>query len=249
METESRALSGSGQPKRYGYRIVVATTGVLVLLCLCLSVLPSVDSHPASMRTQCRNNLKQIGLALHDYHDEHGCFPPAYTQDENGRRLHSWRTLILPYMDHGRLFEQVDLSKPWDHPANREVRKQCPAAYRCPKAELAAGQTSYKVVVGKDTVFPRNGQTRSIDDIADGTSFTVCVVETTADHAVHWMNPRGDDALEFLSVLPDSPDLAHTNALFVDGSVDSLTSPTHTNVLAALTTISGGEELDYADWE
>jgi len=47
---------------------------------------------------QCKNNLKQIGLAFHDYHDKFGSFPPAYTVDSNGRLLHSWRSLLLPYL-------------------------------------------------------------------------------------------------------------------------------------------------------
>ncbi len=75
---------------------IIAIIGIgLVLLVL---LMPFSRGREAPRRTQCKNNLKQIGLAFHNYHDDHGVFPPAYTVDENGTRLHSWRTLILPYL-------------------------------------------------------------------------------------------------------------------------------------------------------
>ena len=61
-------------------------------------------------RSQCKNNLKQIGLALHNYHETYGAFPPAYTVDADGKRLHSWRTLILPYLDQAPLYDKIDFS-------------------------------------------------------------------------------------------------------------------------------------------
>ncbi|MEZ6144785.1 MAG: DUF1559 domain-containing protein [Planctomycetaceae bacterium] len=59
---------------------------------------PLVSQPRSSRHLQCKNNLKQIMLALHNYHDDFGTFPPAYTVDENGKRMHSWRTLIWPYL-------------------------------------------------------------------------------------------------------------------------------------------------------
>ncbi|HEY4260168.1 MAG TPA: DUF1559 domain-containing protein, partial [Schlesneria sp.] len=70
----------------------------------------------AARRTQCKNNLKLIGLALYNYHDLYGAFPPAYTVDRHGKQLHSWRTLILPFLDQMPLYQKIDLSKPWDDP-------------------------------------------------------------------------------------------------------------------------------------
>ena len=91
--------------------------GILVAL-----LLPAVSAaREAARRTQCMNHLKQVALALHNYHDVFQAFPPAYTVDEDGKPLHSWRTLILPYLEQAALYEQIDLSKPWDAPENRHL--------------------------------------------------------------------------------------------------------------------------------
>ena len=60
-------------------------------------LLPDIGrhSHEPSRRMQCSNHLKQIGIALHNYHDVYGSFPPAYVADANGKPMHSWRVLIL----------------------------------------------------------------------------------------------------------------------------------------------------------
>ena len=60
------------------------------------------------------NNIRNITLALLNYADTHKAFPPAYTVDANGNRLHSWRTLLLPYLDQQSLYESIDFSKPWN---------------------------------------------------------------------------------------------------------------------------------------
>ena|SRR5271157_353196 len=75
----------------------------LALLCLtCLIgmlVLPAVNNVHDGYRGSCLNRLLEIGLALHRYHQANGCFPPAYIADKNGKPMHSWRVLILPYME------------------------------------------------------------------------------------------------------------------------------------------------------
>ena len=78
-------------------RALFEVCAVIVLgFCLISLILPAM-SYPrkAVWRAQCRNNLKQIGLALHNYHDTYESFPPAYIADENGRPMHSWRVLLL----------------------------------------------------------------------------------------------------------------------------------------------------------
>ena len=59
---------------------------------------------------QCGNNLKQIGIALHTYHDEYKSLPPAYVCDESGKRMHSWRVLLLPYMEQQELYKKYDVN-------------------------------------------------------------------------------------------------------------------------------------------
>jgi len=113
---------------------------VSILLVLAAVLLPAVTRGPAVRRTarrvQCMNHLKQIRLALDFYHDEYNALPPAYTTDANGKRLHSWRTLILPYMEHAALYKQINLSKPWNDPVNSALSSQMPEQFRCPKRIL-----------------------------------------------------------------------------------------------------------------
>ena len=87
---------------------------IVVLIALMLPAMRS--AREPARRTQCRYNLKQIGLALHEYEQAFGVLPPAYTVDAEGKRLQSWRVLILPYLDQAALYKLIDLTKPWDDP-------------------------------------------------------------------------------------------------------------------------------------
>ena len=72
---------------------------VILLFFSLLLLHPPGGASEYAYRSQCANNLNRIALALHNYHDAYKCFPPAYVADEEGRPMHSWRVLILPYME------------------------------------------------------------------------------------------------------------------------------------------------------
>ena len=94
--------------------VVLVCGGVLVAL-----LLPAVQAaREAARRSQCTNNLKQIVLALHNYHDVYKCFPSAVLTDESGRPIRSWRVAILPFMEQQALYKQYDFNQPWDSPRN-----------------------------------------------------------------------------------------------------------------------------------
>ena len=76
--------------------------GIIALVIALLLPLARNGAGPAARRAQCTNNLKQIALALHNYEQAYKALPPAYTVDAEGRPLHSWRTLILPYLEEER---------------------------------------------------------------------------------------------------------------------------------------------------
>ena len=139
-------------------------------------------------RLHCQNNLKLIALALHSYHDEYDSFPPAFTVDADGKPLHSWRTLVLPYLDQKELYAKIDLSKPWDDPANAKVGREMPNVYACPSGKLRDGETIYLGVGGAKGVFAPAGS-RKLFDISDGASNTLMLIEADLDHAVPWMSP------------------------------------------------------------
>src|SRR5262245_21426383 len=99
---------------------VLTVVGVLGLLDACLMPQPRM-AREAARRMQCNNHLRQIAIALQNYHDAYQCLPPAYTVDAAGKPLHSWRTLILPFMEGKAVYDKIDLSKPWDDPVNKAV--------------------------------------------------------------------------------------------------------------------------------
>jgi prepilin-type processing-associated H-X9-DG protein len=214
--------------------------GIIALLVALL--LPAVrTARPAAIRAQCTNNLKQIVLALHNYVEEYKVLPPAYTVDAHGRPLHSWRTLILPYMEQQTLYRTIDLSKPWNDPANARALATVVPEFRCPGAVRPANNmTTYLAIVSPDGCFPP-GQSRRLDEITDCTSSTLMVIEAGEENAVPWMAPV--DAGESMAMsLGTSTKLHHaggTNAGFADGSVRFLKASTPPRVIRALMSISG----------
>ncbi len=139
--------------------------------------LPAVQvAREAARRMSCSNNMKEIGIALHNYHSAYGSLPPAYTVDDQGRPLHSWRTLILPFLEQQALYEQIDLSKPWDDPVNAAIAAIAVPTYMCPSAAEPSAFTSYVAVLDPDGMMMGDRPIR-FQDVTDGLSNTVMIVE------------------------------------------------------------------------
>ena len=184
-------------------------------------LLPAYDSARSdARRAQCANNLKQIASALNEYESTYNALPPAYTVSADGKPLHSWRTLILPYMEQRSLYETIDLSKPWNDPANAKAYATEISQFRCPERKLPASNTTYLSIVAPNGCFLPD-KPRQVSEITDDRGLTLMVIEADADHAVHWMAPIDADESLVMGVSRKSK-LNHaygTNALFVDGSV------------------------------
>ena len=205
---------------------------------------PIAEARAAAIRAQSMNNLKQIGLAMHNYHDVNKHFPAAASYDANGKPLLSWRVHLLPLLECEPLYEKFHLDEPWDSEHNRKLIDQMPSVYRSPASKLKEkGRSSYVVVVGKDTVFPGR-EAIPIKEIKDGTSNTIMAVEVDDEHAVIWTKP---DDLAFDPEHPakglGGPDGRGFNALFCDGSVHFLQKDLDPKVLRALFTRAGGEVI------
>jgi uncharacterized protein DUF1559 len=226
------------------------STGIVALLASWL--FPAFYFSLVSARTVgCRNNLKQIGIAMHNYHDEHGCFPPAYIADAGGKPIHSWRVLLLPYLEQDGLYRKYRFDEPWDGPNNRKLHAAIVDTYSCPEqrarsSRAAATETSYVVVVGPQTAFPGD-RCVSLSQIRDGPAYTLTVVEIK-DSGVHWMEPRD------LHVTQMNPRInpprgqgisSHhghgAHAVTADGAVRYLTDDLSPSELTGLFTINGGE--------
>ena len=215
-----------------------------VLICL---VLPAArrNARPAAYRMQCSNNLKQIGLALHNYENKYGQLPPAFTLDGEGKRLHSWRTLLLPFLEQADLYSKVDLTKSWDDPAHDAVRQVALSVFRCPSSNTKQSQTIYLAVVCvKSSLQPNKG--RAMTEFVDRLSDTVVVYEAEPSQAVHWMSPEDADEKMFLSLhgKSQSSHEGGRHALFADGHVQFIASEISPEILRGMITFDGGEESE-----
>jgi len=123
---------------------------------------------------------------MHNYHDTHGELPPAYTTDEDGTPLLSWRVLILPFLEETDLYERFNLDEPWDSPNNLPLADEVVEVYAT--LNTPAGMTRYLTVRHSDSPFPGE-EGISFADIMDGTSNTIMVVEVNPADAVVWTKP------------------------------------------------------------
>ena len=219
--------------------VVVGIIGLLIAL-----LLPAVrSSGEASRRASCSNNLKQIAIALRNYEAEYHALPPACTVDADGKPLHSWRTLILPYIEQKALYDKIDLTKPWDDPANQAARDTSVHAYHCPSANVPAGDTTYLAVVGPNSCL-QSAAPRPLAEITDSHDLTLLVMEVDTGHAVHWMSPT-DASEQLVQSFASAGKLSHpagAQAMFVSGQIRFLEKYTRLATLRAFISIAGADD-------
>ena len=182
------------------FLVIIAIIGVL--LALLLPFYPRA-AREAARRMQCTNNLKQLALAMHNYHDTYKCLPPAYTVDAAGNRLHSWRTLLLPFLEQNALYQKIDLTKPWNDPVNATATAgKAPPVFLCPSGKDSS-HTIYMVVVDPESCFPGE-QSIAFSAIRDGPENTLLIVEGPEDSGVDWMSPYDADWSLLSSIVKNS---------------------------------------------
>ncbi|MCR4414587.1 MAG: DUF1559 domain-containing protein [Thermoguttaceae bacterium] len=231
--------------------VLVLAGGVALLALFGRFLLELPRAGPDTRQIQCANNLRRIGMALQQYHNAYGCFPPAVVTDAQGNPMHSWRVAILPYLGEQSLSAQYDGKEPWNGPNNRNLAAAVPSVYRCPAGACSVpGETSYVMIAGAGAVGSDPGKPISLADIRDGASNTVIVVEV-AGSQIGWTTPR-DLKLEDLSFYlneaggqgPSSTHAAGVNVLLCDGSVQALAPSTDPATLSRLLLYSDGMVID-----
>ncbi len=212
------------------YLLVGLALAGLLLVVLLLPALSPCNEAANCMR--CSNNLKIIDIALCNYQDHYGCLPPAYTTDNNGRPMHSWRVFLLRELGCNYLYTQYRFDEPWDSPANMVVYRQMPDVYRCPTSQKEDELSNYVVIIGDPDQYPQTAFTPDrgtpLCDVHDG-SRTIMVVEVR--HGVPWTMPMADLVFDKMTMRindgPASISSSHepvANVLYVDGSVHSFTT-------------------------
>ncbi len=176
-------------------------------------------SRPARRR-RCGDNLKHLALAMCNFHDSYGSYPPPASYDTKGNKLLSWRVFLLPYLDQWSLYKQFHLDEPWDSEHNKRLIPKMPAVFACPNAGVRhEGKTTYLVPLGERTVF--FGKTgMPAKEVSDGTSNTILLLDVDPNRAVIWTKPD-DLEVDFNNVrrgLEGNHDGVFATA-FCDGSV------------------------------
>lgn len=203
----------------------------------------SIDG-PDAGRLQSANNMKQMMIALHNFHDVNTRFPVNIV-DKSGKPLLSWRVAILPYIDHEALYKEFKLDEPWDSEHNKKLLARMPRMYRSPKqAGALKDRTTYLAPVGQGTLWDVPAGAK-IADILDGTSNTIAVVEADDDKAVEWTRPQD---LPVTAKSPFNGLLGHygegIHVAIADGSIRFIRKSVDPKVLWALFTRAGGEVID-----
>lgn len=239
----SASLAGKMTPVRKGNALVLDIAefqSVAVIGTLTGLLLPAVQAaREAARRVQSSNNLKQIGLAFHNFHDAYGNFPAAAGVDNDGVPMLSWRVALLPFLEESQLYEEFHLDEPWDSDHNIKLLERMPAVYRHPSRVTEPGYTVYQVPLSDKSLLRLTEPTK-IQEITDGTSNTILALETSAEAAVPWTAPQD------YKIDENNPGLhlftnAMTQMLFGDGSVQTLSENVDSEVLNALFTRAGGE--------
>lgn len=127
------------QHRRRGFTLIELLVVIAIIAILIALLLPAVQqAREAARRSQCKNNMKQIGLALHNYHDVFSTFPPGWIGVENGQANpegesgFGWGTMILPYIDQAPLYNQFDFTLPMDVAPNRALLSTYLNVFSCP---------------------------------------------------------------------------------------------------------------------
>lgn len=216
----------------------VALAGVTLIAIALL--LPAIEqAREAARRTQSKNNLKQIGLALHNYHDTFNTFPLGGAFNADGKPFHGWMTSITPYLDASPWYSQVNFKIPWDHPDQiAHFQPGYGPVYLNPSISLCCGddglaRTHY---AGSDLMFYHNSSTRLSD--LTGESSQTLMAGDARDHfepfgyAYNWR-----DSTSGLNSSPDGFGCAVrevTQMLLADGSVRYFNHATDQQVFAKL---------------
>jgi len=263
----SRSSAGAA---RRGFTLVELLVVITIIGILIALLLPAVQAaRAAARRMSCSNNLRQIGIGLHNYHAALGCFPPGGLEPRSpkwpqGRQL-AWSVFLLPYVEQQPLYDALDTGKAFDHADNAEAAAAILSLYVCPSVprgmELREGRgpCHFGGIYGERISSPNNppkgtmlyDQAISIRDISDGTSHTLAISEDSGFTDGQWINARNvfDQAFG-INQAPDfendirSEHAGGANGLFADGSVRFLSESMALETLAAICTRAGGEIVE-----
>ncbi|MCH7987890.1 MAG: DUF1559 domain-containing protein [Planctomycetes bacterium] len=201
----------STRKRRVGFTLIELLVVIAIIAILIALLLPAVQqAREAARRATCKSHLKQIGIALHNYHNAHSVFPPGWVAgrvtsgssslDERNNYF-AWSTMLLPHLDQGPLYSKLNFNVDLDEGVNRQLVNTVLPLFRCPSDTYAKtyrsvstgqelGVSNYPGVAGRivctitgNGLFNMNSSVR-MRDIQDGSSNTFAVGERVAGQPV-----------------------------------------------------------------
>ena len=191
------------------------------------------------------NSMKQLALAMHNFHDVWNAFPAQSLVDKQGKRLLSWRVMVLPYLEQYALYQEFHQDEPWDSEHNQKLIEKMPAVFRSAGDNAKPGTTRFVAPLTKRSTMGRVGPAVSMQNIVDGTSNTIWLVQADESHAVIWTKPDDlviDEKDPIGSMI--GPETKGFWTSFADGSVRFLSRDIDATTLMNLFSIDGGEVID-----
>jgi hypothetical protein len=242
---KSEEAIGLLTPKVEGDRLTLTLDEANQGISRALAVLtPPLDvARARATRQLSANHLKQLAIAMQNYHDTHKQFPLPGTLGPDKKPLLSWRVQILPFVEQMELYKQFKLDEPWDSAHNRTLIDKMPEVYRLPVSKKGSGWTNYVLPVGNGAGFVADVPT-VFKEIRDGTSNTIMIVEVDDEHAVIWTKPEDwsfdpQDPAKGLGQFFDGG----RHIAFFDGSVRWIAPSLAPDTLRALFTRAGREAI------
>lgn len=199
------------------------------------------DAKKTAKRAVQMNELKQLGLAFHNYDAVYNGLPAAGSNHKGEKKGLSWRVHLLPYIEQAPLYNQFHLDEPWDSEHNKALISQMPEVFKTPEV-TEDGKTAFHVIVGENTAFNMEKGLR-FRDFTDGLSNTIMVVQAGAGKADVWTKPGGltldeENPIKTFGTIDNGKFLV----LLGDGSVRALDLDTVSQeTIKALITRNGGE--------
>jgi Protein of unknown function (DUF1559) len=228
-------------------KIVLIVVGIVLVLMvlgcglLAALLIPAVSSaRQAAQRQMASNNLKQIGLAIHNYESTYKRLPAAHGVNYESKPTGNWRIALTPFVERVDVYNRFNANEAWNAPANQSVASDMPACYRSPLAapDQPPNNTNIFTVQDPNSVMPAGAVYRRFSEIVDGTSNTIVAIELP-NHSVPWTQPTDLTIAEAIQLIRSNEKPEMIQLLMLDGSVITVGNLTDQE-LTQLFTINDG---------
>ena len=253
---EYQGARPAARPKNALWIVLIVVSGVVLVMCLIIAVLtalllPAVQqAREAARRQETMNDLKQLGLSAHNFHDQRNHFPPFApdgSDDPDVTQPISFHTALLPYVGHGTVYGMADKSVAWNDPINKNAYATQINEYLSPHSEEKMTANGYAVThyVPNSHAIYEEGPGREIRSITDGTSNTILAGTVAAPYPA-WGDPaNARDPANGFAGGPNAFGGVPGGAivLLMDGSTRYISENVAPGVAKAIATPDGGEAV------